>query len=93
MEGTPLRANSGNGSVGQRFEERRADEDVLLDSIVHLCHFMKLVSGTVKTKLAGIRYHHMIKGHGDTLKDKSRCSLPLEESSAYKGQEEGCGQC
>ena len=52
------------------------DED-LLDWIIHEWHIMHLSAGSIRAKLSGIRYMHMISGYGDLNKAGGRAGLTL----------------
>ena len=52
------------------------DED-LLDWIIHEWHIMHLPAGSIRSKLSGIRYMHMISGYGDLSKAGGRAGLML----------------
>ena len=54
-----------------------SDEDVLLDFVVHLCHYMQRTQGTVKGNLMAARYYHVAEGYTDPLEGKQRVFLAL----------------
>ncbi len=57
--------------------QRRAEEEILLDYIVHLARYFKRGEGTIKLKLFGLRYQHLLGGLEDPLMQKGRIWLAL----------------
>ena len=63
--------------MGGNPAQRRADEEILLDYIVHLARYFKCGEGTIKLKLFGLRYQHLLGGLEDPLAQKGRIWLAL----------------
>ena len=70
---------------GRTEEERTADEELLLDFIVHLAHFMKRAEGTIKGKVFAVRHFHIINGFADPLSGKPRIFMALEGVKRLQG--------
>ena len=67
--------------VGGTADVRRADEEILLDFVVHLARYFKRGEGTIKLKLFGLRYYHLLSGLEDPLLHKERMWLALGASN------------
>ena len=62
---------------GKSLQQQTADEERLLDFIVHLVQLFHRTENTIKTKLMAVRYHHLTQGLQDPLEDKERLWLAL----------------
>ena len=62
---------------GRSLQQQTADEERLLDFIVHLVQLFHRTENTIKTKLMAVRYHHLTQGLQDPLEDKDRLWLAL----------------
>ncbi len=78
--------------MGGSAAERRADEEILLDFIVHLAKYFKRGEGTIKLKLFGLRYSHLLAGLEDPLLQKGRIWLHWEASRGGAAQWSGSSQ-
>ena len=56
---------------------RKADEEILLDFVVHWFKWFQRTKGTIKSKLMAVRYQHVAEGFSDPLKAKARLFLAL----------------
>jgi len=74
--------------LGETRTERKGDEELLLDFMVHLVRYFHRTEGTVKAKLFGIRYHHLVEGLADPLLEKGRVWLALGGIKRLGGPEE-----
>jgi len=63
--------------LGETRAERHADEEILLEFVVHLLVLFNRTEGTLKGKLLAIRFRHLLEGLEDPLKGKSRLQMAL----------------
>ena len=73
---------------GETKAERRSDEELLLDFVVHLGGTLKKAAGTVKQRVFGVRYRHIQEGRGDPLVGKVRLWLALKGLARLQGASE-----
>jgi len=71
---------------GRSMQHVLADEERLLDFIVHLVQLFHRTENTVKTKLMAVRYHHLTQGLPDPLEDKERLWLALGGIKRLQGR-------
>ena len=63
--------------LGRDAREEREDEEVLLDFVTYLGHYMHRTAGTIQSKLMGVRFQHLTEGVKDPLHQKGRIWLTL----------------
>ena len=63
--------------LGETRAERHADEEILLEFVVHLLVLFNRTEGALKGKLLAIRFRHLLEGLEDPLKGNSRLWMAL----------------